>query len=530
MDKKAGPVVAAHATWGSEQGPFKALARNVSTRYLAYAVDAGLGLLMLPFNLDYLGKSEYGLWILTASVTTSFALLDLGYGGTLVRFVARYRGLRDSKALNEILSTLFVVYVAIGAATVGAALLIAPHLGSLFRIPPDQIVVAQRVLLMLSIYAGARFAFSVYGGVIVGFQQYHLNNAVSIFMSLVVAAVNVAVLLAGFGLVALVAATTSVRILCLWLYRRNAHKVYPALRIRVTEFKRERLKEATGFSAYMLLLDIGNKLNYGADTLVIGAFLGPAAVALWAPAQRLTHVLARLTTQINDGLFPVVVDSDAAQRNDRLRGAFVQGTRLSLALAVPMAGSVALLAYPLIEAWLGPTFGTTAAVLQVLAVLVIFRVGNGAASIIMLGAGEHERLTAYVGVTGIANLALSALLIGPLGLSGVALGSLAPIAVLWVAASFPRACRRVGLTYWEGFTSSIWPSVWPVAVVAAWLWASSLIASPGVLPLLLRVGAGIALYAVVFFTLALNEAERRRYAAKLRELLPRQARVSPALQ
>ena len=91
------------------------VAHNVSTRYLAYIIDAVLGLVMLPFNLHHLGMAAYGLWMLTSSVTAYLTMLDLGYGGALVRFVARYRARRDARALNEVMSTLAVVYTSIGA-------------------------------------------------------------------------------------------------------------------------------------------------------------------------------------------------------------------------------------------------------------------------------------------------------------------------------------------------------------------------------------------------------------------------------
>lgn len=513
-DDKPRPV------WAVEERPLRALARNVSTRYLAYAVDAALGLVMLPFNLEHLGKPLYGLWILTASITTSFALLDLGYGGSLVRFIAQYRALGDRKGLNAILSTLFVVYMAIGAATFGVALLLAAYIDSIFRIDPAHVDAARQVLLIISVYVGTRFIFSVYGGIVVGFQRYHLNNLVSIIIAITVAAVNVAVLLAGFGLVALVAATTGARLLGLLLYRRNAHRIYPELRIRVTDFSRARLREVSGFSGYMLLLDLGQKLNYAADTLVIGAFMGPAAVALWAPAQRLSHLLTRLTNQVNDALFPLVVDSDTANRTDRLQTTLIQGTRLSLAMAVPLAGGVALIAHPLIEAWVGPTFTTSATVLQFLAALVVLRVGASTASIILQGAGEHARLTAYVGVTGVANLALSMALVKPYGLVGVAIGSIVPVAAMAATATFPSACHRVGLPLSRAVREAVWPAVWPAIAVVGWLQVAPVYGGISVPALVVRLAVAAALYLAIFFGVAIGRHERGRYLRKLRELLP----------
>ena len=63
----------------------------MSTRYLAIAVDGVIGLMMMPFNVAHLGQSAYGLWALTTSITMYFSVLDLGYGGALVKFVAQYR-------------------------------------------------------------------------------------------------------------------------------------------------------------------------------------------------------------------------------------------------------------------------------------------------------------------------------------------------------------------------------------------------------------------------------------------------------
>ena len=509
--------------WGVENRPFHAVARNVSTRYLAYAVDAAIGLVMLPFNLAHLGKPVYGLWILTASITASFALLDLGYGGALVRFIARYRALGDSKGLNEILSTVFVVYSAIGIATFVVALLISPHLATLFRIAPEQVGTARYVLLLISSYVAFRFVFSVYGGVIVGFQQYHLNNIASIILSVAVALVNVGAVLAGVGLVGLVASTMTVRVLGLLLYRHNAHRVYPALRIRLQDFRLARLREVSAFSIYMLLLDCGYKLNYNVDTLVIGAFLGTAAVALWAPAQRLSELLTRLSNQVNDALFPLIVDSDASRRTDQLQLAFIQGTRLSLAMAVPVAGGVALLARPLINAWVGPSFADTGTILQMLAALVVLRVGNATASTILQGAGEHARLTAYVGITGVANLLLSMALVRPLGLFGVALGTVIPVAAMAIFGSFPSACRRVDLSLKDGVKKAVWPAVWPAVAMAACLELMAPFGGESLLVLAAKLAIAAAIYEAIFFGLAIGRDQRRFYLQKARELMPRPA-------
>ena len=51
-----------------------------------------IGLLLLPFNLAYLGAGDYGLWVLLGSLTVHFSVFDLGFSGALVKFVAQDPG------------------------------------------------------------------------------------------------------------------------------------------------------------------------------------------------------------------------------------------------------------------------------------------------------------------------------------------------------------------------------------------------------------------------------------------------------
>jgi O-antigen/teichoic acid export membrane protein len=503
--------------------PFLTVARNVSTSYLAVIVDALLGFVMLPFNVVHLGTSAYGLWVLTASVTLHFSMLDLGYGGALVKFVAQYRAQRNPRVLNEIASTLFFVFAAIGCIAYAAGAVIAFNLDALFRITPEQAEVGKWVLLVISVHVALNFPFSVFGGVVNGFQRQHLNGAVAIASSLAVALVNVLVLTAGYGLVSLVMATTAVRVVAYFVYASNAYRTFPALSLNPGLFRWSRLKEVTGFSIYASIIDWAYKLNYQVDQLVIGAFLGAAPVAVWAVADRIVIATQNLTNQLNGALFPIVVDSDASQRHERLRSILLEGTRLSLAAVLPIGAALVVLADPLVRAWVGtrkPELLGSVPVLEILAVAVVIRVGNGAATTILKGAGEH-RVLAYVNLaTGIANLALSLVLVRIWGLTGVAVGTLLPIAFSAMFVLYPAACRRVDVPLGHAFRYSVIPAVWPALVVAIAL-ASTRALAPPVLPaLLVQMSLGAILYFGLFL-IAIGPRDRASYAARMHELLGR---------
>ena len=80
------------------------------TRYVLLFVNIAIGIFLMPFTMHHLGKAQYGLWMLAASMTAYLQLLDLGYGNGLVRQVTQADARGDEEEMNVILSTFLVVY------------------------------------------------------------------------------------------------------------------------------------------------------------------------------------------------------------------------------------------------------------------------------------------------------------------------------------------------------------------------------------------------------------------------------------
>jgi len=514
------------AVWvEGDDRPLQTIARNIATRYALVGVEMIVGLLTLPFNLHHLGPEAYGLLTLTAGITVHFSILDLGYGGAMVKFVAQYRAHRDARALNEVASTIFVVFSAFGVIAYLVIIALALNIGHVFTLTPSQIQTGRWILLIVGLNVAVNFAFAVYGGVCVGFQRVDRNNIVAVCSSIAVALANVVAILLGYGLVGLVIATTSVRLLTYVVYRHNAYHVFPMLRVTPALFRRDRLREVTSFSVYASMIDWANKLNYELDELVIGVFLGSAPVAIWAVADRVISGTQRLTNQGNAVLFPVVVDSDVTMRQGRLQTLLLEGTRLSLATVIPVAVVLFVLADAFVRAWVGPAMAGAAPVIQILAFAVALRVGTATSTTLLKGAGQVRYLAGVNLTIGLVNLALSALLIGPFGLVGVAIGTLVPIAAGSMFVIFPAACRRVDVPVAQALRQAVWPAVWPAVIVGFALFVSRHFTPAGLATVLVEAAAAALLY-LALFVVALGPADRAHYAARLRELAERKRKVA----
>jgi O-antigen/teichoic acid export membrane protein len=499
-----------------EQGRIVAL--NVISRYVTLGIEIVVGLFMLPFNANHLGVSEYGLWMLAASMVAYFPVLDLGLGNAMERAVAHYRAERNPEAINEVASTLVFVFAAIGLLAVLVVGGVAWNVGRVFDLPPAQAHTGGILMMMIATQVAIGLPFNIYGAVVNGFQRTYLNAIVGGCVSLSVVVVNILVLWSGGGLVELVGCLTATRLLGYAVYRLNAYRVFPLLRIQPTLFRRSRLRELSAFGAWMMVQAAASKVNYGSDPLVIGAFLSTGAVAVWTVAERLADAALQVSNQLNYVLFPIVVGADTSRRNDRLAEVLVQGTRLSLATILPVAGSLALLADAVVVGWTGPRYAAAGIIVKILALVILVRVGSWTANTVLLGAGSHQLGAISNSITAVVNVVLSIGLIGWMGLPGVALATLVPVSLRAVLIVIPVACARVGMSLTAFFSAAVWPALWPALVVLGGLAIVRNPASTSLFHALLEGAIAGVCYTVLFVGLAIGRRDRTRYLGKLRSL------------
>jgi O-antigen/teichoic acid export membrane protein len=418
---------------------------GTATRYVLLALNIVLALVLTPFTIRHLGTAEYGLWMLVASLTYYFQLLDLGYGSGLVRHVSAADARGDIAGVNAIVSTFVVVYAGLGViAAAGIAALIFGVVPRFPRLSVSDVRQGQMLLAIIGIRTVVGFPMTVFGAVTTARQRFALNNGVAIVVALVNGIVTYAVLATGHGLVALVAGTTTVGLASYAGYAWTARRAFPELRIRPALFSRSLVREVTAFSVYMFIIDVAVQIGFNLDNIVIGAALGTSVVAVYAVALRIADYQRQLSNQFNGLLFPVAVRFGAGGRVAELESLLIEGTRVALIMVIGVTICVIGLGGPLIAVWMGPAFQPGVVPLYVLAITGIVLVGQGPLGNILLGTGHH-RLVAYSALAeAIANLILSVILVRRFGILGVAIGTAVPIVITNLFVLLPAACRMLG--------------------------------------------------------------------------------------
>jgi O-antigen/teichoic acid export membrane protein len=498
---------------------------GTATRYLLLAVNIATGVFLMPFTIRTLGQAEYGLWMMVASLTYYFQLLDLGYGSSIIKHVTEADARGDTERVNAILSTFLVVYGVIGAVAaagiVGLSVVVIPWFPNL---RPDQVHTARLLLLVMGVRVAVGFPMAVFGAATQARQRFALNNTVAIVIALLNAAVTYVVLASGLGLLALVTSTTAVSLIGYAAYMRTARIALPELTLRWRLFNRALVRDVTALSVYFFLIDIAIQVGFNLDNLIIGGFISTAAVAVYSVAVRVAEYQRQFASQLNALLFPVAVRFGTAGRVEALQEMVVDGTTVVLSLIVGVTICILGFAEPLIRLWMGPGFEQSVPTLYVLGLMGIILVGQGPLGSVLLACGRHRVVAMIALADALLNITLSLALVRPLGIVGVAAGTAMPVLVLNGFFILPLACHairvRVSQFLWAVCRPAIAGAIPAIAVCLSFRIALPPLSIAAVLAESAVVGLT---YVVGSLCFGLTTELRQRYGVRLMRMVARPA-------
>jgi len=490
--------------------------RNVLSSYLTTGVIAITYLVTTPILARGLGKEGYGIWVLVASFALYLELLEFGFGKATPKFVAEYAARGDDRAIRATIATSFWVLAAMGAVAAVVGAVIAALFPSIFDVS-DHLRTASQILVLLVL---ADLCVSIpadtFGGVLMGLQRFYLVNATLVAVTVAQAVAWTILLALGGGLIELGVATVTLSLMGQLARYLLARRHVPAASVKRRNIDRAMVKRFTTLSGWFFLLDISKIVLVRLDTVVVGLAVNVAGAGVYAVGQRLTLALEQLIEPLTRAFFPHASSLTAADDNEGLRRSLMVGTRLSLAIAVPVALALGFLAGPLLRLWLGSGFQDAAVVVVLLSAAVAISALTRTGLLMLQGAG-HVRVPAFFTAgEALLNLVLSIIFARTMGLKGVALGTLIAVLVANIGSFYPYMCRQFGVPI-GALSMSLARAHLPALAVGALVgWAIASADPSGVVAIAGAIAIGSS-YVGVFWMTGLAPEER----AIVRERLAR---------
>ena len=311
--------------------------------YAIILLNTIVGLLYTPYMLRMMGKSEYGLYSLVASVISYLTILDLGLGNAVVRYTAKFRAEGKQREQYEMFGMFFVLYVIIGAVALllGSALYF--NVDAMFgaTMTVEELYKARIMILLLVFNLAFTFPMSIFGSIITAYEHFVFPRAVSIIRILLNTGVMICLRYMGYRAVAMVVVQTVCNVATLLLNYIYC-KRYLKIRIFFRRFRWGFLQEVAIYSFWIFLNVIMDKVYWSTGQFVLGAVVGTAAVAVFAVAIQLQVMYMQFSTAISQLFLPKITGMVATNDDNRsISDLFIRTGRIQyIVMALVLSGFI----------------------------------------------------------------------------------------------------------------------------------------------------------------------------------------------
>ena len=439
--------------------PLSVMLRNIFSNWALLPVQLLVLAISTPVQIHALSVPVQSVWLTVASLTSILGLLILGVPMASVRFIAGHLARKEIEQANQVISTCLGICLALGA----AALVVGGGLWFFFEhtylrsaawqtLSPATLRDARIAYWLSVLQVALGFVMTLPFGILDAQLDFVARNGVKIGGLLLRLAVIVVVLPRIPSLVVVALSQLGVTVLEFVIALVIIRRSWPELRFDLRGFDRGRVRDILGFSIFAMLLNMGSQLAFQSDQLVINAFSTPDEGLFFDIGNKPFPILTQLVLGIGMVMMPTATRLQATGELRELRADFLKWSKVAYSMALLVGVYLLVLAPEFDAMWMGPSFAMSSGrVTRVLMLSFLFFLPvRGVASPMLMGLGKPALPAFAFLAMGLTNLAISLLLVKPLGIYGVAVGTAIPCVFFAVAVAV-LACRESGVRLGEYF-------------------------------------------------------------------------------
>lgn len=331
---------------------------GVFLSYFNIALQVIIGFLYVPILLHFIGKSEYGLYQLMGSLIAYFSIMDFGLSAAVIRFYAKYKALKDSIGMENILAisvrgygTVTVLALAIGFVCYGFLDVI--FAGSM---TVSEVNEAKQIFLLLLLNIVITLSTMVFRSVINAHERFFFLKGMET-IQLVLQPILVVLVLQRHPSAFSVAAVQTV--LNLVLSGARVYYCFHDLHVKIHfhYWNHELFSEFKKLALSVFAVSLIDQVFWKTNQIILGIISGTTAVAVYSIASLIYMNYMALSTAISGVYLPHVTGMVARKEPiSNLSELFIQIGRWQYYLLALVATGFIIFGKQFIALWAGPGF------------------------------------------------------------------------------------------------------------------------------------------------------------------------------
>lgn len=324
--------------------------------YLLIILNSIYSLVVTPYILGSIGEINYGTYKTIASLSTSLAVLDIGLGGTIMRYIAKYRADCEERKITPFIAMSFVEGSILITIICLVCVVIYNLIPQIYRsgLNAEQIVLAKKLFSVLSINLSLHILENILNGILSGFNEFTYANGLKLGR-VIIRIVSTYVFLNIFK-----SALTLVWIdLLLTILLIVFESIYIILFLKISiSFQKgfwntSVFIESFRYTILLFLTSIAAQVNSNLDNVVIGAELGASYVTVYSMGLIIFGMFENISTSISGVMLPTVtfaIKDDPSGKT--IQDVIIRAGRIQFILLGAVVSGFTILGKQFIHLWL----------------------------------------------------------------------------------------------------------------------------------------------------------------------------------
>lgn len=397
--------------------------------YLSQGIHILSGLLYTPVMLRLLGQSEYGLYQLVYSVVSYLSLLSLGFSGSYMRFYSRCRAKGEEAEIARLNGMFMMIFLCISLVCVMCGCVMTANIHTIFSkgLSSDEYAKAKTLMGLMVCNLAFSFPNSVFDAFTSAHERFFFQKMLIVMQYLLHPFITLPLLLMGYGSIAMVVVTTGLTLAKLavngWFACRKLH-----MKFDFRHFDVSLLGEMWGFTVFIFINMIVDQINWSVDKLLLGRYLGTAAVAVYGIGGQLNAMYLQFSSAVSNVFIPQVNRIVAGDRDDlKLTELFIRVGRVQFMILALVLSAFIFFGKAFIQIWAGKGYEEAYPAALLLMIPVTIPLIQNIGIEIQRAKNMHRTRSVVYLMIAVGNVLISIPLIEKWGIRGAALGTAATL-------------------------------------------------------------------------------------------------------
>lgn len=487
--------------------------------YVSIFASTLVQLLYTPFLIKMLGQSEYGLYSLIASVIGYLTVLDLGFGNAIVVYTAKYRAQGKLNEERKLHGMFKIIFYLIGFIAFLLGIILYFNVNALFgdTMTSSELGKAKIMMLILSFNLFVTFAFSIYQSIITASEKFVFQKIMSILNTILKPLVMIPLLFLGYKSITMTIVITIVNCMILlsnYIYCRNKLKI----KVKYSGFDKSLFKIILGYSIWLFLGAIVDKVNWSADQTILGMVSGTVAVSLYSVAATLNQLFINLSTAISGVMLPKVTKMVANNASFKeLTNEMIKVGRIQFYVIFLMVTGLVLFGKEFIIWWVGKDFEAAYYVALWLIIPISFSLIQNIGLSIIQAMNKFKFKAISTAIMAIINIFISYFLAKQFGPLGCAMGTgLALIVcnIFIINIYYYKEIKLDVISFWKDIISMMIRYIPAIIIVLLIMYFTNI---SGLLSVIVYGGIYVIFFIITSYLIVMNDYEKELINKVLRK-------------